>query len=140
VSNICRYETPKTVGDPDDVRAAVDETEYPYKSKGRRFQPKFSPETPSPERHVRRRQTETEACKVGSTRETVRMRILRGFLKSDEFGLGERQALRLEQQVVEIPVATAATKQRLDVSVHRFNYSHGDFGPAVIQNSFQVIE
>jgi len=68
------------------------------------------------------------------------MRILRGFLKSDEFGLGERQALRLEHQVVEIPVATAATEQRLDVSVHRFNYSHGDFGPAVIQNSFQVIE
>ena len=31
----------------------------------------------------------------GSTQETVRMRILRGFLKSDEFGLGERQPLRL---------------------------------------------
>jgi hypothetical protein len=35
------------------------------------------------------------AEKTGSTRETVRMRILRGFLKSDEFGLGECQPLRL---------------------------------------------
>jgi len=33
VSNICCYDTPKTVGDPGDVRAAVDETEYPHKSK-----------------------------------------------------------------------------------------------------------
>jgi hypothetical protein len=32
---------------------------------------------------------------MGSTQETVKMRILRGFLKSDEFGLGERQPLRL---------------------------------------------
>jgi hypothetical protein len=41
---------------------------------------------------------------MGSTPETAKMRILRGFLKSDEFGLGDRQPLRLEQQVVEIPV------------------------------------
>jgi hypothetical protein len=33
--------------------------------------------------------------KKGSTQETVKMRILRGFLKSEEFGLGERQPLRL---------------------------------------------
>ena len=35
--------------------------------------------------------------KVGSGREFVDERILGGFLKDDEFGLGDRHALGLEQ-------------------------------------------
>ena len=35
-------------------------------------------------------------CKYGSAQEFVETRILGGFLKNDEFGLGDRHALRLE--------------------------------------------
>jgi hypothetical protein len=46
----------------------------------------------------------------GSAQESVRVRILRGFLKDDEFGLGSGQALRLQQQVIEIAVAATTTQ------------------------------
>ena len=39
------------------------------------------------------------------------------FLKNDEFGLCDRHALSLEQQVAEILVAAAPSKKSLDVAV-----------------------
>jgi len=47
------------------------------------------------------------------------MRILRGFLKNDEFGLGGRQALRLQQQ----SITAAAAEQSFDVAVDRFYHT-----------------
>jgi hypothetical protein len=46
----------------------------------------------------------------GSEREFVEARILGGFLKNDEFGLGNCHALGLEQQVAEILVAAAPSQ------------------------------
>jgi hypothetical protein len=43
--------------------------------------------------------------KKGSGPQSVKVCILRGFLESDELGLGGWQALRLQQQVTEIAVA-----------------------------------
>jgi len=45
----------------------------------------------------------------GSWRESGKVRVLRGFLKSDEFGSRGRQPLRFEQQVVEVAIAASAT-------------------------------
>ena len=44
----------------------------------------------------------------GSAQQSVKVRILRGFLKDDEFGLGSGQALHLQQQVIEIAVTPTA--------------------------------
>jgi hypothetical protein len=41
---------------------------------------------------------------LGSAQQSVKGCILRGFLESDEFGLGGCQALGLQQQVIEIAV------------------------------------
>ena len=45
----------------------------------------------------------------GSWRESGKAFVLRGFLKSDEFGSRGRQPLRFEQQVVEVAIAASAT-------------------------------
>lgn len=50
------------------------------------------------------------ACKTGSAQQSVKVRILRGFLKSDEFGFSGCQALCFQQQVVEIAVAATTTQ------------------------------
>ena len=47
-------------------------------------------------------------CFFGSAREFGEVPILRGFPESDEFGLRGRQSLRLQQEVVEVFVPTAA--------------------------------
>jgi hypothetical protein len=46
-----------------------------------------------------------------------RVRILRGFLKSDEFGLCGGQALCLQQQIVHVSITAAASEQSFDVAV-----------------------
>jgi hypothetical protein len=56
----------------------------------------------------------------GSARELVGTRILGCFLKNDEFGLCDRHALSLEQQVAEILVATVPWKKGFDVAVDGF--------------------
>jgi hypothetical protein len=45
------------------------------------------------------------------------MRILGCFLKNDEFGLGDRHALSLEQRIAEILVATTPSKGGFDVAL-----------------------
>jgi hypothetical protein len=57
--------------------------------------------------------------KYGSAQEFVETRILGGFLKNDEFGLGNRHVLSLEQQIAEILVATPPSKKGFDVAVDR---------------------
>jgi hypothetical protein len=54
---------------------------------------------------------------MGSAQQSVEVCILRSFLESDEFGLGGCQALRLQQQVIEIAVAPTTAQQRFDVSI-----------------------
>ena len=63
------------------------------------------------------------ACFLGSERESVRTRILRSFLQSDELGLGGRQALGLQQQIVEIAITTSSPQQCLDVSIYRLHHA-----------------
>src|SRR5260370_25888333 len=45
---------------------------------------------------------------LGSAQQSVRVRILRGFLESDEFGLSGSQSLRLQQQIVHVSITAAA--------------------------------
>ena len=54
-----------------------------------------------------------EHWNIGSAQELVETRILGGFLKNDEFGLGNCHALGLEQQIGEILVATTPRRRVL---------------------------
>jgi hypothetical protein len=76
----------------------------------------------------------------GSARQSVRKCILCGFLESDEFGLGGCQALRFQQQVIEVAVTPTAAQQRFDVSIDGFHYPQPYFSFAVVKNSFQMFE
>ena len=58
--------------------------------------------------------------------------MLGGFLKNDEFGLGDRHALGLEQQIAEILIAAAPSKEGFDVAVDGFHHSEAYFGAAVV--------
>jgi hypothetical protein len=49
----------------------------------------------------------------------------------DEFGLGGRQSLGLQQQVAEVPITAAPPQQRLDIAVHGFYYPQRHAGPAI---------
>ena len=62
--------------------------------------------------------------KIGSAQQSVRVRILRGFLESDEFGLSGSQALRLQQQIVHVSITAAAAEQSFDVAVDGFHHTH----------------
>jgi hypothetical protein len=73
--------------------------------------------------------------KEGSAQELVETRILGCFLKNDEFGLGDRHALRLEQQVGEIFAAAAPSKKGFDVAVDGFHHSEVYLRPTVVQDS-----
>src|SRR5438034_11822434 len=77
--------------------------------------------------------------KNGSAQEFVEARILGCFLKNDEFGLGDRHALSLEQQIAEILVATAPSKKGFDVAVDRFHHSKAYLGAAVVEDAVEVI-
>jgi hypothetical protein len=68
-----------------------------------------------------------------SGREFVDKRILGGFLKDDEFGLGDRHAPNLEQQVAKILVTTApsnlgAPRSSLTMSVMVLSLCYTGFG------------
>ena len=81
-----------------------------------------------------------QECFLGSTRQSVRKCILCGFLESDEFGLGGCQALRFQQQVIEVAVTPTTAQQRFDVSIDGFHYPQPYFNFAVVKNSFQMFE
>ena len=83
---------------------------------------------------------QVKAPKIGSTQQSVRVLILRSFLKSDEFGLGGGQALRLQQQIVHVSVPAAATEESFDVAVDGFYNPHRHLGFAVVQDSFHMLE
>ena len=68
----------------------------------------------------------------GSAQEFVATRMLGYFLKHDEFGLGDRHALGLEQQIAEIFVTAPPSKKGFDVAVDGFHHSEAYFGPAVV--------
>ena len=76
---------------------------------------------------------------VGSAQEFDEACILSRFLKNDKFCFCDRHALRLEQQVGEIFVATTPSKKGFDVAVDGFHDPETYFGAAVIQDSVQVI-
>src|SRR4029077_12191536 len=80
------------------------------------------------------------AMNSGSAQQSVRVRILRGFLESDEFGLSGSQSLRLQQQIVHISITAAAAEQSFDVAVDGFNHTHGYLRPAVVQDALQMIQ
>src|SRR6266436_679900 len=77
--------------------------------------------------------------KKGSAQEFVETRILGCFLKNEEFGLGDRHALGLEQQVGEVFVAAAPSTKGFDVAVDGFHHSEAYLGAAVVEDSVQVI-
>ena len=79
-------------------------------------------------------------CNSGSAQEFVETRILGRPLKNDKFGLGDRQALGLEQKIAEILVAAAPSKQGFDVAVDGFHHSERYFGAAVVEDTVQVIQ
>ena len=81
-----------------------------------------------------------DVCNSGSAQEFVETLILGCFLENDEFGLCDRHALGLEQQIAEILVATAPSKKGFDVAVDGFHHSERYFGAAVVEDAVQVIQ
>src|ERR1700683_2145039 len=77
---------------------------------------------------------------LGSAQQSVRVRILRGFLKSHEFGLCGGQALRLQQQVVHVSITKAATEQSFDVAVDGFYHTHRYLRPAIVQDALEMTQ
>ena len=75
----------------------------------------------------------------GSAQEFVETRILGYFPKNDEFGLGDRHALGLEQQIAEVFVAAAPSKKGSDVAVDGFHDSEAYFGAAVVEDPVQMV-
>ena len=78
--------------------------------------------------------------KKGSARQSGQMRILRGFLESDEFGLSGSQSLRLQQQIVHVSITAAAAEQSFDVAVDGFNHTQWYLRPAVVQDALEMIQ
>ena len=76
----------------------------------------------------------------GSAQEFVETRILGGFLKDDEFGLCDRHALGLEQQIAQILVAAAPSQKGFDVAVDGFHHSEAYFGATVVEDAVEVIQ
>jgi len=76
----------------------------------------------------------------GSWQESGKVCVLRGFLKSDEFGSRGGHPLRFQQQVVEVAVTASAAQKRFDVAVDSLHHSQFDLGPTVVQYSLQVID
>jgi len=81
-----------------------------------------------------------ELPNYGSTQQSVRVRILRGFLKSDEFGLGGGQALGLQQQIVHVSITAAAAEQSFDVAVDGFHHTHRYLRPAIVQDTLEMTQ
>lgn len=78
--------------------------------------------------------------KSGSPRESDEVGILSGFLEGDEFGLGSGQSLCLEQEIVDVTVAPASAKDRLDISVDRFHHAQRNFIRAIVQDSIEMLD
>ena len=71
----------------------------------------LTPITTSPVKEIREcPQLSKSVRNWGSAQQSVKVRILRGFLKSDEFGFSGCQALCFQQQVAEIAVAATTTQ------------------------------
>jgi hypothetical protein len=51
----------------------------------------------------------SESYKSGSAQQSVKVCILRGFLKDDEFGSGNYHALCFQQEIAEILVAASSS-------------------------------
>ena len=79
----------------------------------------------------------------GSPQEFVRSGILRGFpdlLKSDVFGVGHGHAPGFQQEVAQVLISAATVDQHTNVAIDSFHHAKADFGPAIVQNPFQVFE
>ena len=76
----------------------------------------------------------------GSAQQSVRACILRGFLKSYEFGLGGCQSLCLQQKIVHVSITAAAAEQSFDVAVDRFHHTHRYPRPAIVQDALEMIQ
>ena len=68
----------------------------------------------------------------GSPQESDERRILGGFPKNDEFGLGYRHPLYFQQEIAEVAIAPPAAQQGFDVAIHGLDHSHGHFHAAVV--------
>jgi hypothetical protein len=77
---------------------------------------------------------------IGSARESGIVSISRGFLERDEFGSRGGRSLRFQEQVFNVPVASSAAQQSLDVVVNYLDHAHQHFGPTVVEDPLHVIE
>jgi len=76
----------------------------------------------------------------GSPQESDEVGILSGFLEGDEFGLGSGQSLCLEKEIVDVTVAPASAKDRLDISVDCFHHAQRNFIRAIVQDSIEMLD
>ena len=76
----------------------------------------------------------------GSAREYEWPSSLRRFPENQKFGFERREALRFQQQVAEVFVSPTPAEQGLDVAIDGFHYAESDRRPAVVQNTFLVVE
>lgn len=71
----------------------------------------------------------TRICKIAhSTRLSEKQQIRSSW----------RPTFALSEASNSSPVTAAASEQCFDVPIHRFYYAHGDFNPAVVENSLAL--
>ena len=69
--------------------------------------------------------------------------LLRNFLhplNRKELDVGQRHPLGLQQQIAQVLVAPPAVNQHTNIPVHGFHYSEANLGPAVVHNTFDVLQ
>ena len=77
----------------------------------------------------------------GSERESDVWPILGGFfdrVNSDEFNIGHRNSLGLQEQVTKILVAAATVDQHANVPIDRLDHSEANLGPAVVRDAIHM--
>src|SRR5215475_1231202 len=84
-----------------------------------------------------------DLTKKGTEREFDGWAILGGFLdrvNSDEFDVGNRHPLGLQEQVAEILIPATTIDQHPNVPIDGLDYAKADMGLAVIRDAVQVLQ
>jgi hypothetical protein len=68
------------------------------------------------------------------------LRSLLHRVDRDEFDVGHRPPLGLQQEISQVFIAASTVDQHANVSIDGLDYSEANLGPAVIQNALQMFQ
>src|ERR1700676_30752 len=68
------------------------------------------------------------------------LRCLLYAVNGDEFDVGHRHPLGLQQKISQVLIAATTVDQHANVSIDGLNYTKANLGPAVVQNALQMLQ